>query len=132
MIKQPNTFFLGKVFKQQRDERTSLIKQWQEAIKNLKRRDDAIEQVVKDIAMVQQLVAEEQEKLDEQNNFLNNEINNNKEVDQQIQELNFSGSRLRRELTELIQYVLTLNSEVRILFYTFNKTKQVIYFRQVH
>ncbi|KAF2896034.1 hypothetical protein ILUMI_10127 [Ignelater luminosus] len=105
----------GKVFKQQRDERTSLLKQWQEAIKNLKCRDDAVAQVVKDISMVQQLVTEEQEKLDEQNNFLNNEVNNNKEMDQQIQELNFSGSKLRRELNELVQYVLTINSEAGTL-----------------
>lgn len=68
---------------------------------------------MKEQAETQDLISEEQERLDEQNNFLKNEINNNKELEQKIEEINAAGCKLHRELNDLIQFVVTLTSEVR-------------------
>lgn len=107
----------AKVFKQQRAERTALIKQWQEAVKSLRLRDAAIQKVAQETTELQEVLYKKQEKLDEKIKFFEHEEDNNKEVQFQIDVSNSNASRLGRELNEFIQYVQTLGSDVSYISY---------------
>lgn len=95
-----------------REERAGLVKQWQDTVLTLKQRDADIDKRNLDIDATREILEQQQEALEEQNNFLCNEINNNKEVEILIEELNISSSRMRRERNEIADQVLTMQSEV--------------------
>lgn len=102
----------GKMLKQLREEKNRLIKQWQETVHNLRQRDDATLRIHREIESAQEVLLCQKTALQEQNDFLLNEQRNNKEVEEKIEEMNQTNCKLRRELNNMIQYVLTLNNEV--------------------
>lgn len=103
------------------EERTSLVKQWQIAVNMLRQRNSDIEKVHTDITTTQEVIQQQMETLDDQNNFLEREKHNNKEMLFEIESLNVNSSRIRRARNEMSEHVLTLKSEV--CFLNFNTTK---------
>lgn len=103
---------LGKLFKQQEEERTALVAKWQDSVKHLRQRDEDINKTNKDIYLTQMAIANQQEILDEHNNFLINEKNQNRAIEEEMNELNNANSRARKELNDLIQYILRITNEV--------------------
>lgn len=106
---------IGKTFQQLREERAGLVKQWQDTVLTLKQRDSDIDKRNMDIDATQEILEQQQEALEEQNSFLSNEINNNKEVEILIEDLNVTSSRMRRKRNEVADEVLTMQSEVELL-----------------
>ncbi|XP_017776872.1 PREDICTED: coiled-coil domain-containing protein 39-like [Nicrophorus vespilloides] len=102
----------GKILKQIKEERNSLIVQWQESVKHLKQRDQDIKRVNRDMDNMNEVIKQQQEKLDEENEFLQNEKNNNKFMDMQINEDNQLNSKLRRDLTIVTDEVTLLQNEM--------------------
>ncbi|KAF5275674.1 hypothetical protein FQA39_LY06786 [Lamprigera yunnana] len=106
---------VGRVFKKQKDERTALLKQWKDAVDTLKRRDRNMKHIIIEIETTNQLFLEKRDTLEEQNTFLRNQMKNNKEMEVKVQELNYISSKMRQNLNDLIQIVLTLNGELNSL-----------------
>ena len=90
------------------------MSQWQEAVKNLTRRDEEINRTNSNIFLTQELLDRQKDLLDDQNLFLENEQHNNQTVEMEISELNFTNSNMRKELNELVQYVLTITGAVNL------------------
>ncbi|KAB0797875.1 hypothetical protein PPYR_08868 [Photinus pyralis] len=106
---------IGKVFKQQKEERQGLLTQWRDAVELIKKRDQNMRDIIAEVAAFSEILAQEREKLDEQDTFLKNQTENNKETEEQIAEINFASCKMRQDLNSLIQTVLTLNSEANSL-----------------
>ncbi|XP_050306787.1 coiled-coil domain-containing protein 39 [Anthonomus grandis grandis] len=103
----------GKAVKQQMNEREALIKQWKDAVKMLQTRDQDISKWQERIGQSHDALMKQQEILEEENQLLKNEIKNNKEIELEIESLNAMNSRIRRELGEFQQNVLTVINEVQ-------------------
>lgn len=78
----------------------------------MKQRDDAINDLSNQIIVSTELLHKKQTKLEEQNEFLKNEKNNNKEIEMQINDANAVHSKLRRQLDETTKAILVLHNEV--------------------
>lgn len=107
--------FSGKVIKQLFNERETLTKQWKDTIKMMQQRDMDVINMQEQIVTTLEVIQSQDEKLEEENNFLNNEKRNNHEVATEVQQINIIHSRMRRELNEMSLRVLFLHNEVRSL-----------------
>lgn len=104
--------FSGKVMKQLFVERENLTFQWKEAINMMKQRDDDVVNIQDQIVTTLEIIQKEEEKLNEENTFLKNENRNNHELEQELEKCNAVNSSMRKELNELTQHMLFLNTEV--------------------
>lgn len=107
---------MAKMFRSLKDQRDILIKHWKETVQNLKQRDDDINRASNEIIAADDIISRKKAYLDEQNQFLKNEQNNNKELEMEIAECSAIASRFRRQLVDINQTIALLQSEVR----TFN------------
>lgn len=98
--------------KQQVIERNALIQQWKDSVKILHQRDNDIDRLQVQMLELQEIIEKEQEKLEEQKQFYENELKNNNELEHESQQLNLLNSKMRRELNEMGQDMLILNSQV--------------------
>lgn len=98
--------------KQLFSERESLTTQWKDAIKMMQQRDNDVINVQEQIVLTLEMTQRQEEKLAEENIFLNNEKRNNRELDLELQQINAHISRMRRDLNDLSQNMLFINSEV--------------------
>lgn len=120
--------FLGKVMKQLIFEREALTTQWKEAIKMMHQRDNDVVHIQEQIMVTLELIQKEEEKLDEENNFLNNEKRNNRELELDLQKINAVHSKMRRELNDLSQHMIFLNSEVKYFFHFLLRLTLLMFF----
>lgn len=95
-----------------KDERAAMVKQWEIAVRMLRQRNCDIEKVHLDLSNTQDVLEQQLDMLDDQNNFLEREQINNKELHFAIEDLNQHNSRIRRERNETCNFVLELKSEV--------------------
>lgn len=102
----------GKIFKQQKEQRAALIRQWKDAVRNLRQRDRDIEQATYDIIAMSQLLKQKQEHLAEKREFLENEQNNNKELQIEIEDLSHINAKMKRDLDTIAPTIMLLNHEV--------------------
>ncbi|XP_018335648.1 coiled-coil domain-containing protein 39 [Agrilus planipennis] len=102
----------GKHLKELRIERQAMIRKWQEAARNLYRQDDNIAKANLEAESVARVTADALEKLEEQNMFYEEQKNNNREIEMEVAEMNTRGSKMRRELDELVQYVISLTNDL--------------------
>lgn len=116
-------FISGKLFKNQELERTALVAKWQDAVKHLRQRDADIQRINGEIYMTELAIENQQEIVQEQNDFLNNEKVHNKATEEEINELNGVNSRIRKELNDLLQYILRITNEVPTTFFKKKKFK---------
>lgn len=89
-----------------------MIRQWKEAVRNLRQRDKDIDQVTCDTIAMNQLLKQKQEFLAEKKEFLKHEEASNNELQTEIRELSSISARMRRELDSIIPIVPLLNNEV--------------------
>ncbi|XP_056148597.1 coiled-coil domain-containing protein 39 [Lampris incognitus] len=82
-------------------ERQELIQQWENTIKQMRKRDAELEQCALKLAEVNQEIRQRNANITEKNNFLESEIENNKENERKIAMANRQAAKLRRELQEL-------------------------------
>ncbi|XP_044752886.1 coiled-coil domain-containing protein 39-like isoform X3 [Coccinella septempunctata] len=101
----------GKTIQTQVAERNSLVMQWKETVKILHQRDDAISSHQDKSLNTMELIEREKESLKNEENLLNIEKNNNREIERDNEDLNSQYSKFQRDLDKVIQYVLFLNSE---------------------
>ncbi|CAG9840049.1 unnamed protein product [Diabrotica balteata] len=105
----------GKVMKQLSVERDALITQWKASVKMLQQRDNDIMKSQEQLCHVQEMIEKQREKLEEENTFLENEKRNNRILEMEIQEANNSNSRLKREMADMYQVLLTMNTDYHTL-----------------
>ncbi|XP_056637755.1 coiled-coil domain-containing protein 39 [Diorhabda sublineata] len=105
----------GKVIKQLTVERDALINQWKDTVKMLQQRDNDIIRTQEEMYHVQEMIQKQEEKLEQENKFLENEKRNNRNLELEIQEANNVNSKLRREMADLYQMLLLMNTDVSIL-----------------
>uniref|UniRef100_A0A6P7GYN5 Coiled-coil domain-containing protein 39 n=1 Tax=Diabrotica virgifera virgifera TaxID=50390 RepID=A0A6P7GYN5_DIAVI len=105
----------GKVMKQLTVERDALITQWKASVKMLQQRDSDIMKSQEQLCHVQEMIEKQQEKLEEENTFLENEKRNNRTLEMEIQEANNANSRLKREMADMYQVLLTMNTDYHTL-----------------
>lgn len=118
----------GKIFKQEKEQRAALIRQWKDAIRNLRQRDKDIDQATYDTIAMNQLLKQKEEHLSEKRQFLINEEANNKELQMEISEISSISTRMKRELDNITPIVPLLNNEViHNLFILITKAQQIIF-----
>ncbi|KAJ8979531.1 hypothetical protein NQ317_017679 [Molorchus minor] len=105
----------GKVIQQQMAERDALIVQWKEAVQMLQQRDRDMVKAQELIVTTHEMLETSKETLEEESEFLRKEQQNNRDIENEIQNLNMYNSKLRLELNELSKHVLLLNSELNRL-----------------
>lgn len=105
----------GKSIKQQIHERETLIKQWKDSVKMLQQRDADIDAGQERILVAQKVLAKREERLEEERGMLNNEKKNNHDMEMEIEQLNYTNSKMRREFSELQQNVFMMASECGIV-----------------
>lgn len=105
----------GKSIKQQIHERETLIKQWKDSVKMLQQRDTDIDAGQERILVAQKVLAKREERLEEERGMLNNEKKNNHDMEMEIEQLNYTNSKMRREFSELQQNVFMMASECGIV-----------------
>ncbi|KRT79949.1 hypothetical protein AMK59_8239 [Oryctes borbonicus] len=101
----------SKLFKQQEEERKALVAKWQDAVKHLRQRDENINKTNKDIYLTRLAIDNQKEILQEHTDFLANEKMHNKTTEEEMNILNAANSRIRKELYELVQYILRITNE---------------------
>ncbi|XP_060519727.1 coiled-coil domain-containing protein 39 [Cylas formicarius] len=101
----------GKAIKQQFAERECLIRQWKDAIKMLHQRDADISAEQQHVTNSQEQLEKLQERLGEENEFLQNEQKHNRDIQLEIQKLNSQYSRAKLQLDDLIQKIYLIVNE---------------------
>ncbi|VEN53385.1 unnamed protein product, partial [Callosobruchus maculatus] len=101
----------GKVIQQQIADREALINQWKDAVKMLQQRDVDIFCAQEQIQMTYEAIAKQEDVLVEEHAFLNNQKRVNHEMELEIQSINSTNCRMRRELGEITQVLLLMNSD---------------------
>nr|XP_022910929.1 coiled-coil domain-containing protein 39-like [Onthophagus taurus] len=112
----------NKLFKQLEEERKALVIQWQDAVKNLRQRDEEIAKMNDDIMLTQAIIDERDAELRDEEKFLLNEKANNRKLEIEIEELNIFNSRLRLQLNEVTQSILTLGNDITTIKRTLAST----------
>lgn len=105
----------GKSIKQQINERERLIKQWKDSVKMLQQRDTDIDAGQERILVAQNVLAKREEHLEEERGMLNNQKKNNHDMEMEIEQLNYTNSRMRRDFSDLQQNVYSMASECGIV-----------------
>ncbi|XP_065162978.1 coiled-coil domain-containing protein 39 [Atheta coriaria] len=93
----------GKMLSSMKDERIALVKQWQESVKNLRQKDVDIKRAHFSIENIQETIKQKRGVMEEEEAFLANETNANKYIRLEINEVNASSLRLRKEYHHAIQ-----------------------------
>lgn len=101
----------GKILVQLKQEKVVLLHRWQDAVRNLRQRDDDIKRIQRDLTIAQDLLAQKKIQVEEQNTFYNNQLRNNRQLVLEIQDMNNENSRIRKELNENIDMNIIMNNE---------------------
>mmetsp|Transcript_20436 Transcript_20436/g.66353 ORF Transcript_20436/g.66353 Transcript_20436/m.66353 type:complete len:909 (-) Transcript_20436:163-2889(-) len=103
-------------------ERQELVRQWEEAVEAMKRRDLAIQAASERFAAKKTELREKQGRLDERARFLEQEQANNREIDARIAIADRGMTKLRLALTGESDKHNETNDEVEVLKNTLSKT----------
>ncbi|KAM4605003.1 coiled-coil domain-containing protein 39 [Polymixia lowei] len=87
-------------FRQAHLERQELIRQWENTIDQMRKRDAEMQQCALQLTQVNQKIRERNATVKEKKSFLENEIENNKEYDKKIATTNRQALKLRRDFQE--------------------------------
>eukprot|EP00854_Cymbomonas_tetramitiformis_P008918 gene8918-10568_t len=108
-------------FRTLHNERQELVKQWEEAVEAMKRRDAAIQAASERFAQKKMEIRHKQGQLDEKAKFLEQEKANNKEVDARIQLADRGLSKLRAQYTHENHGLSEMQDEADVLRNTLSK-----------
>ena len=102
-------------------ERQELVRQWEEAVESMKRRDEAIQEASKAFALKKKEIRAKQAALDERARFLEQEINNNKEMDARIAIADRGMGKLRLVHQSEVAQQTEMQDEVEVVKNTLGK-----------
>ncbi|KAL3281106.1 hypothetical protein HHI36_004329 [Cryptolaemus montrouzieri] len=112
----------GKTLKAQLAERDSLVVQWKETVKILNQRDTNISILQDKLLETVEVMQKDEEIKKNEENLLNIERNNNKEIERESEDLNAQYSRYLRDLDKVVQSVMFLNTEANSMKRQVTKT----------
>lgn len=93
-------------------ERNQMVKMWREAVIAMNARDTTIRETVDKITIVREQTARKTTELQEQIEFLNQQINNNKESELSIENLNHETAGIRLRLAQIHDDVQLKSNEL--------------------
>lgn len=109
-------------FRQAHTERQELISQWENTIEQMRKRDQDIQQCAMMLAELNQTIREKNDLIKERKDFLEREIENNKELERNIGTVERQAFRLRQQLQEEEKNQRRLQDEVEVLKGTVDRT----------
>ncbi|KAK2901293.1 hypothetical protein Q8A67_009408 [Cirrhinus molitorella] len=109
-------------FRQAHHERQEMISQWENTIEQMRKRDQEIQQCAMLQAEVNQVIREKNDLLKERKDFLEREIENNKELERNISAGERQALRLRQQVQEEERNQRRLQDEVEVLKGTLDRT----------
>ncbi|XP_036453610.1 LOW QUALITY PROTEIN: coiled-coil domain-containing protein 39 [Colossoma macropomum] len=105
----------AETFRQAHMERQELIRQWENTIEQMRRRDQEMQQCALMLAEVNQMTREREALIKEKKNFLASEVENNKECEKKIAVAERQAARLRQQLQEQESNRMRLQDELETL-----------------
>ncbi|KAL6489891.1 hypothetical protein MHYP_G00002360 [Metynnis hypsauchen] len=96
-------------------ERQELIRQWENTIEEMRRRDQEIQQCTLTLAEKNQMIREREALIKEKKNFLTSEVENNKECERKIAVAERQANRLQQQLQEEESNRMRLQDELETL-----------------
>ena len=96
-------------------ERQDLVRQWEESVENMKRRDEAIQDASRRFAALKKELRLKKSALDERARFYEQEVANNKEVDASITAAERGMAKMRAEYQVNLKEQTDLQDEVDLL-----------------
>uniref|UniRef100_A0A8B9CY20 Coiled-coil domain-containing protein 39 n=1 Tax=Anser brachyrhynchus TaxID=132585 RepID=A0A8B9CY20_9AVES len=112
-------------FRRVHQERQEVIRQWENAIQQMQKRDQQINHCALLITEIKQEMRKKRSVLKEKTSFLMNETNNNKEYEKKISSAKQEATSLRKEYQAQDTYRVQLEVEVRM-------TKTVLYVQRTY
>ncbi|XP_067219303.1 coiled-coil domain-containing protein 39 [Chanodichthys erythropterus] len=109
-------------FRQAHIERQEMINQWENTIEQMRKRDQEIQQCAMLQAEVNQVIREKNDLIKERKDFMEREIENNKELERNIGTTERQALRLRQQLQEEERNHKRLQDEVEVLKGTLDRT----------
>ncbi|XP_069583356.1 coiled-coil domain-containing protein 39 isoform X2 [Ranitomeya imitator] len=109
-------------FRKAHYERQQLIRQWENTIDQMQKRDREIDQCALQLAQVKQELRERENIIKEKIQFLNSEIENNKEYEKKISSAERKAARLRQDYQEQENSQRQLQDELETLKGTVDRT----------
>ncbi|KAK7158756.1 hypothetical protein R3I94_005176 [Phoxinus phoxinus] len=109
-------------FRQAHIERQEMIDQWENTIEQMRKRDEEIQQCAMLQAEVNQTIREKNDLVKERKDFMEREIENNKELERNIGTAERQALRLRQHLQEEERNDRRLQDEVEVLKGTLERT----------
>ncbi|XP_048020536.1 coiled-coil domain-containing protein 39 [Megalobrama amblycephala] len=109
-------------FRQAHIERQEMINQWENTIEQMRKRDQEIQQCAMLQAEVNQVIREKNDLIKERKDFMEREIENNKELERNIGTAERQALRLRQQLQEEERNHRRLQDEVEVLKGTLDRT----------
>ncbi|XP_051768526.1 coiled-coil domain-containing protein 39 [Ctenopharyngodon idella] len=109
-------------FRQAHIERQEMINQWENTIEQMRKRDQEIQQCAMLQAEVNQVIREKNDLIKERKDFMEREIENNKELERNIGTTERQALRLRQQLQEEERNHRRLQDEVEVLKGTLDRT----------
>lgn len=108
------------------NERNVLLKQWQDAVKHLQQRDADTLAIHREIINVRELNEAKMGVLEEEKQFYQNELNNNKEMEVQIEHLNMDVATLRNDIASIETTIRSYSVELEALKRELQKTSEML------
>ncbi|XP_026063101.1 coiled-coil domain-containing protein 39-like [Carassius auratus] len=109
-------------FRQAHTERQELISQWENTIEQMRKREQEIQQCAMSQTEVNQVIREKNDMLKERKDFMEREIENNKELERNISTAERQALRLRQQHQEEERNQRRLHDEVDVLKGTSDRT----------
>ncbi|KAL7879534.1 hypothetical protein SRHO_G00017880 [Serrasalmus rhombeus] len=105
----------AETFRQAHMERQELIRQWENTIEQMRRRDQEMQQCALTLAEKNQMIREREALIKEKKGFLTSEVENNKECERKIAAAERQATRLRQQLQEEEGNRIRLQDELETL-----------------
>ncbi|KAI4882834.1 hypothetical protein NFI96_020473, partial [Prochilodus magdalenae] len=105
----------AETFRQAHMERQELIRQWENTIEQMRRRDQEMQQSALMLAEVNQMIREREALIKEKKNFLASEVDNNKDCERKIAVAERQATRLQLQLQEQESNRMRLQDELETL-----------------
>lgn len=102
----------AQLYRQAHIERRQMVSTWKEAVNQMNQREKDINDSERELEQAKEYSLIKTNELKEQIDFLDQQIQNNKDTEFTIAELNVETSKLRSKLTDLVEMVALYNNEL--------------------